>query len=235
VLGGTPQFKPNYHQVLSGCANYTESEDHQRAISRCNGTQLYVSDHGQAFQAIPELASVTAIDSQLAPEGDELFVVVQAAPGSLSIEAYHRDTTGLWQHDFTVMSGISLGNTVYIGTPTRGPTRRMMVSNYAGLFDVYEIELDSTSGHVVHMYTATELGTMVYFAPFLSPDGLRLYYSQSSQPMLYWDRPDLGTLFTSPRSVPTAPQVGEAFMTPDCAQLYAFSTDLQALFWVQQL
>jgi len=233
--GGTPQFKQVYHQVVSGCANYTESENHQRAISLCQGTNLYESDQGQAFQPIAELASVTAIDPRLAPEGDELFVVVQAAPSSFSIEAYHRDTTGHWQHDFTVMTGVTLGNDVHIGAVTRGPTRRMMLSNYTALYTLYEIELDATSAHVVHQYTMAEIGTYVDYAPYLSPDGLRLYYSPTSQSMLYWDRPDLGSLFGSPRPVPTAPQVGESFITADCAQLYAYSVDLRTLFWVQQL
>jgi hypothetical protein len=235
-LGGTPQFSAELHQRASACSNYTETEDGRVEIAVCGGA-VAEWDPTQGFVAIPALALTTAADPRISPEGDELYVVTPQPPATSAIDAYRRDSTGQWQHDRTIDPGVALGNTVYLGAPTRGPTRRMVISDYNNfsMFDEYEIELDASSAHVFHHYTLAELGgALLYFAPYLSPDGLRMYYSAQAQPMLYFDRPDIATVFASPRTVPTAPEVHEAFMTADCARLYLYSSDLQNLFWVQQ-
>jgi len=234
--GGTPQFSVVLHQVPSSpCSSYTETEDHQHAVATCKGA-VSETDSSQTFQPIPVFAGVMNSHPRLSPEGDELFVVMPASPSSSTIEAYRRDAGGQWQHDRTIDPGIPLGSTVYLGAPTRGPTRRMMISDYNNFtaFDAYEIELDATSAHVFYHYSMSELGVGIYLAPYLSPDGLRMYYSQQAQPMVFYDRPDLATTFASPRMVPTAPRLDESFLTSDCARLYVFSPDLQSLFWVQQ-
>jgi hypothetical protein len=111
----------------------------------------------------------------------------------------------------------------------------MMISVYNNFsaYELSEIEIDATSGRIVHTYTPSELpgGQM---APNLLPDGLRMYYPNYGQPLRYFDRPSLDVIYSSPRTITSAPLLNEVFMTADCARLYIYSADLRSIFWMQQ-
>jgi hypothetical protein len=235
--GGTPRYAPMLQQVVGGCSSYTANEADTFATAICrdtNGGASYPSESvgGGPFMRITSITDPIE-QARLAPEGDELFVVVRASATTMRIDAYRRMTDG-WKFSYTVDPGRALSSPIYIGTPTRGPQRRMMLSVYNGFsgFELQEIEFDATAGRVVGPKYGNELGFIPYFAPDLMPDGLRGYHGTINDPSeLYFDRGSLAEPFTSARAIESVPGNNDAFITANCARIYIYSSDLRTLFY----
>lgn len=110
-----------------------------------------------------------------------------------------------------------------LSMPSRGPVRRMMLSQQANMF--YELE-DTGSGFAQFAtYSNTSFGTTApIHAPNLTADGLRLIFIApgAGQPVLYYaDRPDIAARFGAAMQITTVETgISIAYLGEDCGALF---------------
>jgi hypothetical protein len=237
---GAPLFSPLVTQaVLANCRDYTLTNG--RAMATCFDlvTPAYRPTTGEGPIDGPlETATIapTGVDNlllspRLSPEG-ELFVI-EATRFSVPLKAsvYTRDAAGWqWARD------LPFALTTYrdqIGTPSRAPSRRMMITTEGAVLEAVE---DDSGIWTTTPYTAAELGVReVKSAVNLSADGLRAVFSAATDAgedrVFYTSRLDPTTRFAGATAL-DVPYVTDAFLTEDCARLY-FS-GVGSVFYTQQ-
>jgi hypothetical protein len=237
-VGTLPQFSRVLHQIQQDCRFYTRSAGWATAVCRDTPRPIAQGAPDGPFESIAELASTfpfTYENPQLAPEGDELFVRYSDPGAVTGAILVFRRTGETWSPAGTVtISGVTLSAEVAFGTPSRGPNRRMFVSNY-DITGIREIELDASyHGTVVATYMPQEVDTFLRSQPNLTADGLRMIYSVGggiSPQVSYGDRPTLADRFTI-QMLPNVPTGETPFLTEDCGRIY-FSA-ASSVLWVQR-
>src|SRR5205814_1840416 len=120
-----------------------------------------------------------------------------------------------------------------IGTPTRGPNRRMLVGDHTANLQ----ELEITNNAVTSVDTGTT-PVAVYWSPNLTDDGLRLVMwgddGLGGQIEYYLDRPDFQTPFALHSLGTPGMPYSNAVLTSDCGRLYFLSSG-SLVMYVEQL
>ncbi len=240
-IGTPPQFSPSMHALPQRCENYSASSDH--AVAYCHDlarvAQGPVDGPFTTISALVPVADISYAGPRLAPEGDRLVVTEQTGSTSAALRVFQRGASDSWALAGTVNVPFALDFDVAVGTPTRGPARRMFINNNDGIHR--ELALDASYQASVHAtYTQAELGVMFTYGPLnMSADGLRIIYAgRSTTPgvdvVMYGERPSLADRFTVTR-LDVASAAHEPFMTDNCDRIYfaLYLPDAQ-LYWVQR-
>lgn len=236
--GTLPLFSPVLHQIQQNCRFYSRSADWATAECRDTPTRIAQGAPDGPFTSIGGLEDVNPFsyeNPQLSPEGDELFVRY-SDPGAATgtIQVFRRNGSAWLPAGMVTIDGVAISAEVAFGTPSRGPNRRMFVSNY-DISDLREIELDASyHATVVATYLPAQVDTFLRSQPNLTPDGLRIIFSVGGgvqDQVSYGDRATLADRFTiqTLQNVPT----GETpFLTEDCGRIYFSSAS--SVLWVQR-
>jgi hypothetical protein len=245
-LGTPPQFSLELTQIGSKyCHDYTESASAGLAMALClEPANVYV----ETGPIGGDLAIATGIVAdqgytnqypRLSADGDEALVGAASADGtSLVINAYSRSGT-TWTRIGDRNFGVNPGD--MIGTVTRGPTRRTVISHAFGTFD----ELDADTGATIATYQPAELGVDSFGfynsgVLALSDDGLRLVMlatpaGTGAAIAVYSDRTSTGARFGLVQPLPTVPPALDLFLAEDCARIYYSSSTINALFYAREV
>ena len=242
-IGSTPQFSALVHPVISqDCVEYTSSPSAALATAYCNGSAGGGSigegpvDH--AMIAIPNLVATAAtyLHPRLAPEGDQLFTERYGASG-LAVAIFQRAGTAWTQASVVDHIGTApVMGAFRFGTPTRGPARRMLVTDQAVGALIYELAFDGNAWQVDLTHDpVSELGVAsVFQPPSLSPDGLRILFSVLNGEFhtMYSDRATIHDPFRTAVRLVGVPDILDGFLTEDCSRVYFSSVG--TVFYVQQ-
>jgi len=245
-IGDTPVFSPVFTQLQAGCtAAYTESREVAGATAFCNG-QIAAGPIDGPFVAIPGLETVGSTSfvlPRLAPEGLELFF--RENPTGGRVHVWQRTDGHMFEALRTLTPDIPFPSDVRLGTPTRGPLRRMLIGSMANLGKVDEIEIaPSGSSTTVRSHDAATLGvTLILGAPNMTPDGLRMVFparigdmSTASSHMMYSDRQSIADPFGTARVLTDIPFVADnsPFLIEGCSRLYTVTTSPSTIVWAQR-
>lgn len=221
---GPPVYRTALNEVLArNCITYTVSTEANRAIAFCNDAPSGISE-GPIDGAL-SLASIAVSPAgdtierpALAPEGDVMYVKQRTGNTLASrITSYVRSGSQ-WVFEQELASEPT---ELYVGAPSAGPERRIMISinrfdaNYRELAEVGGTWIEVRSGNWSDIVPDLYLG----ISPHLSVDGLRLTFI-ADQGAYYADRASLDMPFG--RAVPIAAitKSYDVFLTPDCGRAY---------------
>ncbi len=244
-IGSTPQFAVLAHPVISqDCVEYTSSLSAAFGTAYCNGSggggSIDEAPVDKTMTVIPNLvatASTTYLHPRLAPEGDQLFTQRYDASG-LAVAIFGRAGAGWTQASVVNHIGTaSVTGAFRFGTPTRGPARRMLVTDPGVGPLIYELAFDAGAWKVDLTHDpVSELGVPgVLLPPALSPDGLRILFSvltNSEIHTMYSDRATIHDPFRTAVRLVGVPNLSDGFLTEDCARVYFSSVG--SVFYVQQ-
>lgn len=236
-----PAYSSVVRQVAQDCSDYTLSFTTGVATARCHAPNDHVAT-GPINEMVAPIAGMTSdpggiqyVSPRLSPEGDELFYL-RAVSNNSRIERRARAGDGSWSTPVALTPNVP--TSASIGTPSRGPVRRMFVKSLPGA-DVTEIEIAAdNTWSTIATYGYTDLG--VFYAtstPSLSADGLRLVWSGQEVPSAsdrsyYATRGSLAERFDSFENMMGVPGAISLFMTEDCANVYFYAAS--AIQYVQQ-
>jgi hypothetical protein len=211
--------------MLAGCVDYTASMSEGLAVATCAGTVSAGPLEGP-LTPIPELSAVSYFSPRLAPEGDELLVSYPCNPPQV-VSFRRSDDSWIGPSPWPLQRTI--------GAPSRGSTRRVISGMGATTLGEYEIVNGMTS-ELVRTYSVIEWGLVSFHSgPFhLSPDGLRMVYSDpGSDKQYYSDRNDLSEPLRPAVPIADLTDLGQVFLDENCERLY-FSALGQVLYLSQQ-
>lgn len=230
ALGETPRFTTFPQIVASGVfpVNYTFDEARTLAVAYIPSMGIVEGtvDSDQLMLSVLERDPGDNIDQPaLSPEGDELFVRRRVGVTTdYAILRYTRDGSQ-WKRAEIVP--IPIGGQDQLGVPTRRePTRRMVIHRGGAIEEFREYEEGVGSWQLVGTYTRPMLQVMLFANPNITPDGLRLVFSATTDVVtrykaLIADRPDVTSAFGPARLMVELPgDITDPFMTNDCWRLY---------------
>lgn len=229
--GITPQYGSELFTRASACSEYTEGPA-GRGMAACAGSFAELAPDDPSTAMIPRFTSTPEVQYQsprLAPEGDQLFMVVRDdATGSRTLQT-SLESGAEWGSPSLITSPgepdlltIVLG----VGTPSMGPTRRMMINVADG---IHEVQLEGLTIQTITMYdSGTAFGITFVQTPNLTSDGLRavgqaVTLDSADLRVFYFERTSLDLPFETAVPIDGAPISNDLFMTSNCARLYASS------------
>jgi cysteine-rich repeat protein len=225
-IGVAPRFSSTLHQSFAQeCFDDTTSTARGWAIARCflGGTQygVWQGPIDGDLRPIANLSDSVALSysrPRLAPEGDELYIVTYTMAGAFTLWSYGRNADDTW----SALHKIAVPNTTNgVGMPSRGPSRRVLVTLADGTVHELAVAATGTSTDIA-TYTAAQLGVPAFFsAPDMSADGLRMtfdaYNSDSQYVDFYSDRSDPANRF---RVADDLGSFASSFLVDNCARIY---------------
>ncbi|HSD88265.1 MAG TPA: hypothetical protein VLB44_12145, partial [Kofleriaceae bacterium] len=178
---GNPTFSKELHQpILQRCSGYTPSTTGYALADCAEPTpgiaQGPIDEPLDLAPGLQSTGTVTLAQPRLTPEGDEAFVVWHDSTVLLAhIQRFRRNGDNTWTFESEIPLTLSAG--VTLGSPSRGPSRRIMVLYAAA---VHELAEDNGIWTDHATYTAQNLGVAGFYScPNLTADGLRIVlYSQ---------------------------------------------------------
>lgn len=228
AVGTPPAFgKALQTATLQDCESYTTAAT-GRALAMCNEPQAsYLAEGptaGSTGDAVLESLKIDGVsDPRVSPEGDELFVRHTTAVGTrIGVFVRQADSTWMFDHDLA----LPLTANDKVGTLSRGPSRRMLVTTVGvAWLNEYIVERDGTTT-LFATHTAMMLQAGVLQNANISADGLRVVFfsstaSSDGNRQFYADRESLELYFRTAKPLENAPRdVAFASMTEDCSRLY---------------
>lgn len=162
---------------------------------------------------------------RVAPEGDELLVVVRSATDQYSVRIHARTGPRVWPRGPTPALMISAAE--QLSTPSRRvPERRIIIRNGTGT-EFREHAERAGMWPIVGTYSMSELGVgSLLQDPQLSPDGLRLVFTIQAtvgHPIYYASRHAITDRFGAAKLMLTLSGSAKPkfpTLTQDCARLY---------------
>ncbi len=231
TFAGTPVF------VFTNCNSFTTSAPANMALMSCSNVfyESPIATPGMVVAIVNREPDQLLSEPRLSPTGDEMFVTSTATVGGTrAIRAYRR-TGGQW-HLAAVPIGLPTAfagaNPLFASPPSMlvQGKRRIIIHQVAVMPKFSEFVEENESWTLVRDYTATELGTMTFAYPSLSPDGLHLVFSANPTgggpvEVRYSQRESVNDPWDS--SVKLDIGVDNAtypHLTADCARLYFTAT-----------
>jgi len=245
-IGTVPRFSTGLNQVVTqNCSSYSVSTTTGLAVATCYDASQWwpqVSEgqpDGSLLPArgFPDPTQVSMTSVRLTPEGDQLYVdAYDYTLWTHAFRTYQRLADGSWQRGAD-LPFTATGST-FLGGPTRGPTRHLLVTTAGGPPSVDEYVSDGSGGWNLQLHVQpADLGLSNLYTAQLSGDGLRMIaYAErvgdTAYQVLYADRPSPTVPFglMAPLGVPL---VSELFMTEDCGRLYFPA--LSSIFYTRQI
>ena len=227
-IGTAPAFSRVIHQpIVAACTNYSESRTTRQAVAQCAVSQQMFVMQGPIDGPLAPIAELTGFYARLAPEGDVLYTGGYAT-GGVAWFAHMRNDAGLWER--TVEVAFPPTSLNYLGTPSRGPLRRVMVVDYNAQTALLEYELAPSGDlRLLDRYSAADLGVAAFNGSMMnmSPDGLRavfVAYGVGDTPgemrVFYADRATVAQRFGAAVLLPDVPTSREAYLSEDCGRIY---------------
>ncbi len=180
--------------------------------------------------------------ARLAPEGNQAILAIdEGFVSKTSFQVFQLQPDGGWTSQgeiATATYGCFGCVPVIISTPTRGPTRHVLLYDY-GQSQLIELEDQGTYPWTqVHTQPTADFGQVeIASAISLSPDGLRMVFwanSPTGGGIYYSDRQAVLAPFEAPIWLSALPSTfgTDPFLTEDCSHLYL--SGLGAVFFAKQ-
>lgn len=232
--GVAPRYASELFTRMPNCSEYTEDLD-RRGMAYCgegftDSTFAESPPDDPSITPIPLFTSTSQLQYQrprLAPEGDQLFMLVldSPAPGFTLQTSVKSGTEWGAPSSLTAPNEPDLLLAVLeVGTPTAGPNRRLMINVADG---IHEVQVDGMEVTTVYAYGADGLGFTFVQAPNLTSDGLRAVVlglpDSGGRQVFYLERGSLDVPFAIAVPLEGVPLNPDVFMTSNCARLYAAS------------
>jgi len=229
----------------------------------CNGVLVRGTADAEMTQTIAIDPAFAYDHPRLAPEGDRVFFshTNYTTYKTKFIEFAWTGTELVRAREYLAPIDYQYGEYFSISTPSRGPDRHIVYTDYNNTSMTYEVvEIADGGGTFVEVarYPLTELGAMLgpLDKPSLSPDGLRLVFLNSSYAtqagggdttggapggwceyagsvVMYADRATTTDHFGAAQLLATIPeQVDWPYMTADCGRMYVSA--LNRIFYFKQ-
>jgi hypothetical protein len=245
VCDPLPAFIMLPKSFLPGCTDYTTDSHHDKiGVAFCSGGG---GNGGVIQKGLPGSMEMRPIDfnndasikevPRLGPAGDNMIVRSRdnSVPGDVVFKVFVEAADGHWLEDkgqaiaFTTAFTVSTMDT--ISTPTAGAIDRHVVLHHldgTGHETFVEFAETHFAGWTLqHMYVPGDLGVLTFADPYLSEDGLALWFVGTDTPNLPPGifasiRATNGDLFSQATKVTTPPQSSllAPFVTRDCSRLY---------------
>ena len=242
-FGETPQFSRLLHQIPQTCVEWTGSLVSGKALAMCYEPLLQVAQGPIEGPVVPivgfETVNKVHFDAvRTLPDGDQVLIRrwdESSVVGELRV--YNRGANDVltYSHEIKLPDGRTTDAFIRVGSPSRGPMRRMF-TNLTGL-GLAEIEFDETGAStLIATYTEADLGVQQFtgLPPNITGDGLRMTFlgSGGANAVFYSDRTSVTEKFRGARPIVGVPAI-DSFMTDDCERLYFGA--LGSVLYVQQL
>lgn len=233
-----PAFTAQPMMYLASCTDYTsDSHGDQLAVAFCdiggNGGAIQQGMPGSMAMTPADLGNDVTIKEvpRLAPAGDTLFV--RTPNGAAATFRQFRHATGVkWVEDtpITFMTPFLPSTGDVISAPNSGAVDRHIIMHHTAVANaqlfVEIVETRFNGWMVAAMYEPGQLGVTAFADPYLSDDGLALWFvgtSGGDPPALFASiRTGLDAMFPPAHKVtaPTLPNLASPFLTRDCERLY---------------
>jgi hypothetical protein len=243
---GTPiVFGHGYTQaVAQNCRQFMPSFSSQLTLAVCTTDGLdYLIHEGRLDHGmVPAKFDVDCVVNRCyqirtTPEGSDAFLSWFDMQASVAhFDRFHRGPDGRWANvgPFTVpFGGLSSDDW---SQPSRGPERHMIV--FVPLAKPVR-ELVATEPYEtwteIAQYNYSEFGVTTFFAPRLSPDGLRMVINGfpmggTEYEIMQSERPTINDRFGVAKKIEGVPKVEEAVLSEDCDRMYFHG--LESIFYV---
>jgi hypothetical protein len=236
IGAGPPVFRMGLREIVPReCYRYTTTEDASLASAMCNETASFTLEQGPVGGMLVPVtitsmpSNETVVAAWLAPEGDVL-VTRQYQMGTASvthrIATYKKSGAG-WTFDTEIFAD---PNFATAGVPSRGPNRRVFVTQVVGA-SYREFEQQGDTWTLIEMGLWSEFGLPtggIASSAQLSTDGLRLVFVNGFD-VYYTDRTSLDAPWSMPIRIEGIGNGQDAFLTADCARIY-FSANNSVFF-----
>ena len=244
VCDPLPAFIAGATSFLANCSDYTTDSHHDKiGIAFCPGGG---GNGGAIMKGPPGSMEMTAVDfdsdatikevPRLAPAGDALFVrsPVIPVPGTASFRIFLEGSDGIWSEDKAITFADQLLPSMNdkISTPTGGTIERHIIvlhidpasTDHTTFIEYAESKFNGWKPQ--HTYGPGDLGVITFSDPYLSEDGLALWFPGADTPgepgLFASIRTDVGSEFPKAIRITTPPESSllAPFVTRDCARLY---------------
>jgi hypothetical protein len=184
ALGTVPRFSDDLRQIPPRQCDAYAVSDNKMAMAICAGTIMRGPADGDLSETITMDMTYAYDAPRLAPDGNHVFIshsdlntfettFVDFALAGTSLAPVGEYVA---PHDTT-----GYGETFDISTPSRGPDRHIVYSDFNNTMQIWELveiaDRGGTEFTEVARYPLSELGSLTTFArPALSPDGLRVIF-----------------------------------------------------------
>jgi len=236
AIGKVPTFTGQIGAIPArGCQSYTISSSMSTAAALCDDQiELGPTDQGLSPAPVPQLGATPAVPA-IAPEGDVMVVRHQGATTSFQLDTLQL-VGSQWQ---IVGASFSVPAIATTSSPSRAPTRRLLVSEGSEVVELESTTLGTWTMHDTYSVVSAPLALpSMVGGVALTEDGLRALFfvpssaTETGDSLYYADRATLDDQFGSASALAVPEPLESPYMTADCARIYF--TALSTILYVEQ-